>query len=251
MLLGCTWIVIPSRNAPRGFPPPRHESFPARTVFRLERRRHRRCAAVVSICVIDQSPGERELIFPFFSDPAFPGPGRAGMISALEGGSGPAITSTKPHGLGVLPRAPRTYRTLSRGRLHEDSRISGQGAAGGGRGRRSARHGRSSPAEAGKAFDELGGAGGSQGPDSRRRPGQGRFQGAAATRRFGGVKFITIARRCRRRRRGHVQVSPGHQADRRGGPEGHQGARGPGVGEDRSAKSTSAWCSIAPSACRC
>ena len=53
--------------------------------------------------------------------------------------------------------------------------------------------------------------------------GKGRFKGSGKD--FGGVKFITQARRRRQGRRGHAQVPARHQADRRGGAEGLQGAR--------------------------
>ena len=61
-------------------------------------------------------------------------------------------------------------------------------------------------------------AGRAQGADPRRRPRQGTLQGQRQGLRRRQVH--QDARRRRHGRRGDVQVSAGHQADRRGGPEG-------------------------------
>ena len=88
--------------------------------------------------------------------------------------------------------------------------IAGRGAAGvrQARRRRSSSRPRSTPAAAARA----------------------RFKGSGKD--FGGVKFVDQARRRRPGRRGHVQVSAGHQADRRGRAEGLEGA-GAGGGRHR------------------
>ena len=71
----------------------------------------------------------------------------------------------------------------------------------------------SSPDEAMQAFDQLGGPVVLKAQVHAGGRGKGSFKDSG--KKFGGVKFVTIARRGRRGRRDHVSVSFGDQADRR------------------------------------
>ena len=163
LLLGCTRIVGISRNRPRGPTSARPASartdlrVRTRAVRRSVKRYHRpadrggRANPHCDAKRVSRRLGKRECRRRW-ANLLYPARGAGNARPVKRGKHATPLQRT------VYSKPCTTAGLFPRGRLHEDSRISGQGTAGGGRRGRPARHRRvHRPPRRGKAFDQLGG----------------------------------------------------------------------------------------------